>query len=126
MLAGIGVTIALAQLHVVLGAEKPESSALKNILALPGQIATLHGPAALLGLLTLGIIFAWPFLPKKIQKLPAPLFAVVGVTLLSVVLGADVRRVDLPENIFSSFTFLPQLPSSPSGAPSSGPSSPSP
>lgn len=110
MLAGIGVTIALAQMHIVLGAAKPESSALKNILALPGQIASLHGPATLLGLLTLGVIFVWPLLPKRIQKVPAPLVAVVGVTLLSVVLGMDVRRVELPANIFSSFTFTPRLP----------------
>lgn len=110
MLAGIGVTIALAQLHIVLGAPKPESSPLKNILALPGQIAILHGPATLLGLLTLGVIFAWPLLPKRVQSVPAPLVAVVGATLVSVVFGMDVRRVDLPENIFGSFTFVPRLP----------------
>ena len=44
MLAGIGVTIAVAQLHIVLGGT-PQSSVLANIGALPAQLADLH-PAA--------------------------------------------------------------------------------
>ncbi|HEU4405411.1 MAG TPA: SulP family inorganic anion transporter, partial [Polyangiaceae bacterium] len=42
MLAGIGIQIALAQLHIVLGGS-PQSSALRNIAELPGQVAHLHG-----------------------------------------------------------------------------------
>src|SRR5690348_10440883 len=45
LLSGIGVTIALAQVHIVLGGT-PQSSALANVRGLPGQLADLH-PAAL-------------------------------------------------------------------------------
>src|SRR5690349_21994233 len=44
MLAGIGVTIAVAQLHIVLGGS-PDSSVLANLRALPHQLTHLH-PAA--------------------------------------------------------------------------------
>lgn len=43
-LAGIGVAIALAQLHIVLGGS-PQSSAVANTLALPDQLGRV-GPAA--------------------------------------------------------------------------------
>ena len=43
MLAGIGVTIVLGQLHVVLGGEQ-QDDAIANVLELPGQLISLHGP----------------------------------------------------------------------------------
>ena len=44
MLAGIGITIAVAQLHIVLGGT-PQSSVLDNLRALPAQLARVQ-PAA--------------------------------------------------------------------------------
>src|SRR5262249_61906664 len=44
MLAGIGGTIALAQLHVVLGG-RPQTSAPENLRELPAQLLHPHGPA---------------------------------------------------------------------------------
>lgn len=44
MLAGIGVTIAVGQLHVALGGS-PDSSAVDNLAALPGQLAHPHASA---------------------------------------------------------------------------------
>jgi Sulfate permease and related transporters (MFS superfamily) len=108
MLAGIGITIALAQLHVVLGGA-PQSSAIKNLQELPGQVMNLHGPATFLGLLTIGILIAWLYVPKRLQSFPGPLLAVLTATVLSVVLRLDVKRVELPENLLSGFT-LPRLP----------------
>jgi carbonic anhydrase len=108
MLAGIGVVIALAQLHVVLGGT-PESSAMKNLRELPGQIADLHGPATLLGLLTIGILVVWRFLPARVKAIPAPLVAVTIATVVSVLLRADVARVDLPNNLYASHVW-PRLP----------------
>jgi carbonic anhydrase len=111
MLAGIGITIALAQLHVVLGGA-PESSAVKNLKELPGQIADLHGPATFLGLFTIALLFGWKFVPKKLKAVPGPLVAVITGTLIAV-MGHfdDVKRVDLPANLFGDHV-LPQLPAS--------------
>jgi carbonic anhydrase len=109
MLAGIGIQIALAQLHVVLGGS-PESSALKNVAALPAQIRSLHGPATLLGLLTIGIVILWPLIPsKKIKVVPAQLIAVLAATLIAVFIGFDVPRVSIPSNVASAFA-LPTIP----------------
>ncbi|MCP3169102.1 SulP family inorganic anion transporter [Myxococcus qinghaiensis] len=111
MLAGIGILIVLGQVHIVLGGS-PQSSAFQNIKELPEQIIGLHGPAAVLGLVTIGLMVVWPFLAKgKLKLVPAPLVAVVGATAASVFWGADVARVVLPDNVFSNM----QLPTIPTG-----------
>ncbi|MEV0901037.1 bifunctional SulP family inorganic anion transporter/carbonic anhydrase [Actinoplanes sp. NPDC049802] len=94
MLAGIGLVIALSQVHVMLGGT-PQSSAWRNLRDLPGQIAAHHGAAATLGVLTVVILVAWPRL-VRISMLPAALVAVVSMTVLAVAIGADVDRVRLP------------------------------
>ncbi len=97
MLAGIGISIALAQAHVVLGGS-PASSPIANLLALPEQLVNLHGGAAVLGLLTIAILVVWKRQPvAALKSIPGPLVAVVLVTLGSVVFGFDVARVDLPD-----------------------------
>ncbi|MFM7320946.1 MAG: SulP family inorganic anion transporter [Armatimonadota bacterium] len=108
MLAGIGVVIALAQVHVVLGG-KPQASALLNLKELPGQIADLHGVATFLGLLTIALLIGWKYVPKPVGSVPAPLVAVVFATVVSVVGGWEVPRVDLPDNLYGSHVF-PALP----------------
>jgi carbonic anhydrase len=95
MLAGIGLVIALSQIHVLLGGA-PHSNAWDNLRQLPAQIVDHHGPAALLGLLTVAILVLWPRV-VKISVLPAALVAVVGVTTLAAVWGAEVARVNLPD-----------------------------
>lgn len=104
MLAGIGITIALAQLHVVLGGA-PQSKALANLLQLPAQLATLHGPAALIGLATISMLLAWQWIPKRLAAIPGSLVAVVVATGASVLLGLDVERIDLRGGFASGFQF---------------------
>jgi carbonic anhydrase len=109
MLAGIGILIVLGQIHIVLGGA-PQSSAWQNIKELPGQLADLHGPAAILGLVTIGILVAWQVLPLgKLKSVPGPLVAVVGATAAAALWGADVSRVKLPENLLANFQ-MPTLP----------------
>ena len=55
MLAGIGVTIAVAQLHIVLGGT-PQSSVLANVRALPAQLAGLRPAAVTVSALTLDLL----------------------------------------------------------------------
>jgi carbonic anhydrase len=104
MLAGIGITIALAQLHIVLGGA-PESQAVKNVLALPAQIMDLHAPAAFLGLATIALLLAWQWVPRPLSAVPASLVAVMTATGASVLLGLDVERIDLKGGFASGLQF---------------------
>ncbi|RZT27071.1 carbonic anhydrase [Kribbella sp. VKM Ac-2569] len=107
MLAGIGVTIAVQQLHVVLGG-KAQSSLISNVTALPAQLIAHHGHSVLVGVLTVAIVLSWPRIPK-VKVIPAPLVAVVAVTALAAVTMPDVTRVDLPDNPLQSL-ILPVMP----------------
>ncbi|MDV5146645.1 SulP family inorganic anion transporter [Streptomyces sp. SBC-4] len=113
MLAGIGVTIALAQLHIVLGGT-PQSSAVDNVLGLPAQLAHIHPSALAISALTVTLLLSWPKLPGRagrlVRKVPAALVAVAGATAVAVVAGLSVPRVDLPS--WSSHA-LPGLPEGP-------------
>ncbi|MFC3573777.1 SulP family inorganic anion transporter [Streptomyces yaanensis] len=113
MLAGIGVTIAVAQLHIVLGGT-PQSSVVDNLRALPAQLANLHPAAVSVSALTLALLLAWPRLPGRpgqlLRRVPAALVAVVGATAAASLAGLHLARVDLPS--WSSHA-LPQLPEGP-------------
>nr|AQT39296.1 CA-Sulf [Streptomyces sp.] len=113
MLAGIGVTIALAQLHIVLGGT-PQSSAVDNVRALPAQLAELHPAALSASVLTIAVLLMWPRIPGRagrlVRKIPAALAAVAGATTFAAVAGLSLPRVDLPS--WSNHA-LPQLPEGP-------------
>ncbi|WP_020671494.1 SulP family inorganic anion transporter [Amycolatopsis nigrescens] len=108
MLAGIGVTIVLAQLHVVLGGSA-QSSPIDNVLELPRQIVEHHDQAVLIGLLTIGILLIWGKLPKIVRKVPGPLAAIVLVTVLATGLNMDLARVEVPANLLD-ISFVPVFP----------------
>lgn len=113
MLAGIGVTIALAQLHIVLGGT-PQSSAVANVLGLPGQLADLHPVALGVSVLTLVVLLGWPRLPGRtgsvLRTVPAALAAVATATAFAALAGLSLPRVDLPS--WRSHA-LPELPEGP-------------
>jgi len=108
MLAGIGITIALGQLHVLLGGAAG-TDALTNIVDLPGQLADIHDPAAVVGLGVIAVLLIWPRLPRPLSRVPAPLVAVVAVTAIATGLALDVERVVLPGSLLASLS-LPQVP----------------
>ncbi|WP_043265416.1 SulP family inorganic anion transporter [Streptomyces sp. CT34] len=86
MLAGIGVTIAVGQLHVVLGGG-PDGSAVDNAVALPGQLTHPHAAALAIGAVTVAVLAGWPRLPGRVGRwarlLPAPLAAVLAATAVA-------------------------------------------
>lgn len=94
MLAGVGVVIALSQLHIVLGGS-PQRSALANILELPSQVAAMHGHTVAVGLLTIAVLALWTRLPKQVKAVPAPLAALLVAAVTAWVFRWDVTRVDL-------------------------------
>ncbi|MFJ9079152.1 SulP family inorganic anion transporter [Streptomyces sp. NPDC102278] len=113
MLAGIGVTIALAQLHIVLGGT-PQSSAVANVRGLPGQLADLHPVALGISALTLVVLLGWTRVPGRIgrnlRRIPAALAAVATATAFATLAGLSLPRVDLPS--WRSHA-LPELPEGP-------------
>ncbi|MFJ6729606.1 SulP family inorganic anion transporter [Streptomyces sp. NPDC091281] len=113
MLAGIGVTIAVAQVHIVLGGN-PQSSVLDNLRALPAQLTHIRPAALAVSVLTLALLFLWPRLPGRagrlLGKVPAALIAVTGATATAALAGLDQPRVDLPSWSSHALAGLPEGP----------------
>ncbi|MER6368001.1 bifunctional SulP family inorganic anion transporter/carbonic anhydrase [Streptomyces mirabilis] len=113
MLAGIGVTIAVAQLHIVLGGT-PQSSVLDNLRALPAQLVHVHPAAVSMSVLTLTLLFAWPRIPGRVghvlRTVPAALVAVAGATLTASLTGLVLPKVDLPSWSSHALAGLPEGP----------------
>ncbi|MFF0726856.1 bifunctional SulP family inorganic anion transporter/carbonic anhydrase [Streptomyces sp. NPDC004134] len=99
MLAGIGATIALAQLHIVLGGS-PQSSPVDNTLALPGQFADLDLAAVSVSAVVIVVLLGWPRLRGRgtgpLRYLPGALAAIVLATGFASLAGLHLPRVDLP------------------------------
>jgi carbonic anhydrase len=109
MLAGIGLTILLAQLHVIFGG-RPLDSAYNNLVALPTEILSGLSTDVAVGVATMAILLAWPRVPGRASKLlPAPLLAVVAGTALAAAAGWEVAKPDLPGDILAEIG-LPELP----------------
>ncbi|MFJ8150173.1 SulP family inorganic anion transporter [Streptomyces sp. NPDC096048] len=113
MLAGIGVTIAVAQLHIVLGGT-PQSSVPDNLVALPAQLANLRPADVAVSVLTLTLLLLWPRLPGRagrlLGKLPAALIAVAGATAVAAFAGLRLPKVDLPSWSSHALASLPEGP----------------
>ncbi|WP_327067683.1 SulP family inorganic anion transporter [Kitasatospora sp. NBC_01302] len=104
MLAGVGITIAIAQFHVVLGGT-PQGSTVANLAALPAQLSGPHPPALMVGLLAITILCGWPrlhLLPGQagrlgglLERVPAALVAVAAGTALAMFFDFRLARVEL-------------------------------
>ncbi|MQY28944.1 SulP family inorganic anion transporter [Nocardia aurantia] len=108
MLAGIGVTIALQQVHVLLGGAS-HSTAWENLTELPGQLLDLRSGDVVIGLVVIGIMLAWRYVPGPVRAIPGPLVAVLVATLLAVIAPGDPARIVIDGSLFDAIG-LPQLP----------------
>ncbi|MET9830085.1 SulP family inorganic anion transporter [Streptomyces sp. NPDC006385] len=113
MLAGIGVTIAVAQLHIVLGGT-PQSAVIDNLRALPAQLAELQPAAMSVSALTLALLLLWPRIPGRVGRLlrnvPAALVAVAGASSAASLAGLTLPKVDLPSWQSHALAGLPEGP----------------
>ncbi|MEU6525698.1 SulP family inorganic anion transporter [Streptomyces sp. NPDC046924] len=113
MLAGIGVTIAVAQVHIVLGGT-PQSSVPDNLRALPAQLANLDPAAVAVSVLTLALLLLWPRIPGRagclLRRVPAALVAVTGATAVAAATGLVLAEVDLPSWRSHALAGLPEGP----------------
>ena len=112
MLGGIGVLIIGSQIHVMVD-DGPKGSGLKNLLSIPEAIykglfpldGSSYHVAALVGLITMALIFAWSYMPKKLQIVPAPLVAIVVVTLGVMLFQVPIKYVNVSSNLFAETQF---------------------
>jgi MFS superfamily sulfate permease-like transporter len=108
MLAGIGVLIIGSQFHVLVD-DGPKGTGLQNLLSIPSAIykgvapidGSSHHLAAFIGLFTIAIILAWSYVPKKLQLIPAPLVAVLLMTILTAVLQLPIKYVSIDSDLLS-------------------------
>ncbi len=113
MLAGIGVTIVLQQIHVLLGGES-RSSAWKNIAALPDGLLHHELREVTIGGIVIAILLLWPKVHPKIRIIPAALVGIVVATVFAIYSGWPVDRINLSGSFFEAIS-LPSLPGTPPG-----------
>ncbi|WP_330273385.1 SulP family inorganic anion transporter [Lentzea sp. NBC_00516] len=106
MLAGIGISIAVGQLVVVLGGTAA-STVPANLALLPGELVGAHLGSVLAGAVAIAVLLLWPRVPR-VSLIPAPLVAVATATALAFVLRLDVARVDLPDSHALVFPEMPR------------------
>ncbi|MBR6968421.1 MAG: STAS domain-containing protein [Ruminococcus sp.] len=109
---GIAVTILLGQVKDFLGLtfrNKPVET-IDKVKEIADCIGTLNWQALVVGLISLAILILWP---KKLEKVPASLIAVVVCSLLVKLSGMNVNTIgslytisnDLPKFAMPEFTF---------------------
>ncbi|WP_329789769.1 SulP family inorganic anion transporter [Lentzea sp. DG1S-22] len=111
MLAGIGISIAVGQLVVVLGGTAA-SSVPANAALLLEQLSGPQLGSVVAGVVAVAVLLLWPRVPRA-SVIPAPLVAVAVATGLELVLRLDVARVDLPD---SHALVFPEMPEGSAGA----------
>lgn len=105
MLAGVGITIALAQAHVVLGGSAPVS-AVASLAELPGALADRNDAALAIGVLTFAVMLLWPRLPllRRLRAVPAALIAIGTATAAATLMDLDLQRVTLPDSLAQAWS----------------------
>ena len=110
MLAGIGVLIFSSQFHVMVD-DAPKASGLQNLLSIPQAVykgvgamdGSTHQWAALVGVLTLGVLIAMNQIKRgPLSSTPAPLAAVAVGTLAAELLQVPIRRVEMPDSLWAA------------------------
>ena len=114
MLAGIGISIFLSQLHIMLDST-PQNSFVANILDL-GKVfydsvlplnGSPHHLACMIGIMTIVIIICWDILPfKKLKSIPAALVAVIAASLTANILNFDINYIQVGENFWADAQFF--------------------
>ncbi|HEX6341660.1 SulP family inorganic anion transporter [Umezawaea sp.] len=107
MLAGIGISIALGQLVIVLGGHV-HATTLANLAELPAELRGSHFGSVVVGAVAIAVMLMWRRIPRA-ALVPAPLAAVLAATATAIALRLDVSTVDLPDAPLTDVV-LPRLP----------------
>jgi SulP family sulfate permease len=96
-MSGIGVILIILQIAPFLGEKAPKGGVLGTVMGLPNLLANINPAAAILGALTLAIIF---LMPRKLKRIAPPqLVALIVGTVVSLVFfpNTDIPRIgDIP------------------------------
>jgi MFS superfamily sulfate permease-like transporter len=88
MLAAIGVIIFSKQIHVALGVKPQGKEPLELLAEIPHSLAHLNPAVALIGGLSLVVLFGWPKVPLALaRKIPAQMVVLALAVPLGLVLG---------------------------------------
>lgn len=112
MLCGIGVLILFSQIYVGIDL-KPEGNALVGMINFPQifwqkvWVEQSHLAPFLACLLSLAVMNGWSKVPGRLKEVfPAPLIAVVSVSLVCLAFGSSVQRIDIPDNLIQTIQFI--------------------
>ena len=121
MLAAIGVIIFSKQIHVMLGVAPHGKEPLHLLSEIPHSIANANPQIAFIGLMSLIILFGWPWIPRLVRKVPAQLVVLMVGMGLAIYFDFDNLHtyrfgdreykvgeqflVNVPKSILSAITF---------------------
>ena len=110
MLAGIGVLIFASQFHVMID-DVPKGSGIANLLTIPIAIEkgivpgddgfTIHHLAAGMGMLTIGVMLLWHWVPATWRVVPGLLVGVGVAAAVAGVYDLPIKYVHVRDNIFT-------------------------
>ena len=106
LLASIGVIIFAKQLPVTLGLGS-EGTPLELLARIPSYFTDMHPQVGLIGIISLVIMFGYPFLKiPGLRAIPAPLVVLVVTVPMGLHYGLESKfLVDVPFNMFGALTF---------------------
>ena len=108
-MSGIGVILIILQIAPFLGQAAPKGGVMGTVQAIPDLLSKINPSEAILGIITIAIIF---LMPKKIKRVvPPQLVALILGTIISLTVfqGVEIRRigeipVGLPPLQFPTFS----------------------
>jgi MFS superfamily sulfate permease-like transporter len=106
LLASIGIIIIAKQFPITMGLGS-EGAPLELLARIPQFIAGMNPVIGLIGILSLIIMFAYPFIKNpRIRVIPAPLVVLLVAVPLGMYLRLEPRfLVNVPANLFNAITF---------------------
>src|SRR5262249_4831598 len=96
MLAAIGITIMAKSFFVLLGLGAPAGAAISSILAIPSAFTDMNQTIAVVGVASLAIMIAFPFLKNRVSFLK-PIPAQLVVLAAAMPLGFALSFADIPK-----------------------------
>lgn len=110
LLAAIGIIIIAKQAYLVIGVDAPKSSdgapagPLELIVKLPGNLLSANPEIAAIGLLSLVILFALPWIPsRRIRRIPGPMLVLIVAVPLGLFFDLEHRHTYLfPDHFFDT------------------------
>lgn len=117
MLAAIGIIIISKQLHVLVGVSpvnhlgKPMAEPLDLIAELPKSFANMNSKVAIIGIISLLIVFVWPLVKHKfLKKIPAPVIVLlVAVPLAKIIGPGQGQLVHFEKNLLDTLAINESL-----------------